>query len=77
LKEKLLAAHRNGIKTAILPKDNEKDHPELPEVIRKEMELHFVSDMDEVLTLALEEPIELGTVTPAALEGAEKRPGVM
>ncbi|MDA0205507.1 MAG: endopeptidase La, partial [Acidobacteria bacterium] len=78
LKEKLLAAHRNGIKTAILPKDNEKDHPELPEVIRKEMKLHFVSNMDEVLALALEEPIELGTVpTPAALEGAEKRPGVM
>ncbi len=78
LKEKLLAAHRNGIKTAILPKDNEKDYPELPEVIRKEMKLHFVSNMDEVLALALEEPIELGTVpTPAALEGAEKRSGVM
>jgi ATP-dependent Lon protease len=78
LKEKLLAAHRNGIKTAILPKDNEKDHPELPEIIRKEMKLHFVSSMDEVLALALEEPIELGNVpTPAALEGAEKRPGVM
>jgi ATP-dependent Lon protease len=78
LKEKLLAAHRNGIKTAILPKDNEKDHPELPEVIRKEMKLHFVSNMDEVLALALEEPIELGNVpTPAALEGAEKRSGVM
>jgi ATP-dependent Lon protease len=78
LKEKLLAAHRSGIKTAILPKDNEKDHPELPDVIRKEMELHFVSHMDEVLALALEEPIEVGTApTPAALEGAEKRPGVM
>jgi ATP-dependent Lon protease len=78
LKEKLLAAHRNGIKTAILPKDNEKDHPELPEVIRKEMKLHFVSNMDEVLALALEEPIELkAPPTPASLEGAEKRPGVM
>lgn len=78
LKEKLLAAHRNGIKVAILPRDNEKDHPELPEVIRKEMSLHFVSTMDEVLALALEEPIEIGTVpTPAALEGADKRPGVM
>ena len=78
LKEKLLAAHRNGIKTAILPKDNEKDYPELPEVIRKEMNLHFVSNMDEVLALALEEPIELGSVpTPDALEGADKRPGVM
>ncbi len=78
LKEKLLAAHRNGIKEAILPKDNEKDHPELPEVIREEMKLHFVDNMDEVLALALEEPIELSPgAPPAALEGDEKRPGVM
>ena len=42
------------------------------------MNLHFVSNMDEVLALALEEPIELGSVpTPDALEGADKRPGVM
>ncbi len=57
LKEKLLAAHRNGIVEAILPKDNEKDLPDIPENIRKEMKLHFVETMDEVLTIALKEPI--------------------
>lgn len=57
LKEKLLAAHRNGIMEVILPKDNEKDIPEIPENIRKDMNLHFVETMDQVLTIALEEPI--------------------
>ena len=45
LKEKLLAAHRHGIREAVLPKDNEKDLPDIPENIRKEMKLHFV-DLD-------------------------------
>jgi ATP-dependent Lon protease len=54
LKEKLLAAHRHGINEAILPKDNEKDLPELPEQIRKCMKLNFVENMDEVLKIALE-----------------------
>ena len=58
LKEKLLAAHRQGIREAILPKDNEKDLPEIPENIRQDMKLHFVSSMDEVLKLALEREIE-------------------
>ena len=54
LKEKLLAAHRYGILEAVLPKDNEKDLPDIPENIRKEMTLHFVETMDEVLKVALE-----------------------
>jgi ATP-dependent Lon protease len=58
LKEKLLAAHRQGIREAILPKDNEKDLPEIPENIRQDMKLHFVTSMDEVLKLALEREIE-------------------
>jgi ATP-dependent Lon protease len=53
LKEKLLAAHRQGIKEAILPADNEKDLPDIPENVRRDMKLHFVSSMDEVLKLAL------------------------
>ena len=53
LKEKMLAAHRHGIYELILPKDNEKDLPDIPEVIRKDMQLHFVESMDEVLKLAL------------------------
>jgi ATP-dependent Lon protease len=57
LKEKLLAAHRQGIYSIILPKDNEKDLPDIPENIRKEMNLQFVTSMDEVLKLALEREI--------------------
>jgi ATP-dependent Lon protease len=54
LKEKLLAAHRHGIFEAVLPKDNEKDLPDIPDHIRREMRLHFVETMDEVLRVALE-----------------------
>ncbi len=57
LKEKLLAAHRQGIFEVVLPKDNEKDLTEIPENIRKEMKLQFISSMDEVLKLALEREI--------------------
>ncbi len=67
LKEKLLAAHRQGIFEIILPKDNEKDFPDIPEIVRKEMKLHLVSTMDEVLKLALEREIialPLAATTP-------------
>ncbi len=57
LKEKLLAADRHGIREVILPKDNKKDLPDVPANIREELQLHFVETMDEVLALALEEPI--------------------
>ena len=53
IKEKLLAAHRHGIFEAVLPVDNEKDLVDVPENIRKDMKLHFVESMDEVLTIAL------------------------
>ena len=58
LKEKLLAAHRHGIFEAIIPKENEKDLPDIPDNIREAMKLHFVEHMDEVLMIALERPIE-------------------
>jgi len=70
LKEKLLAAHRHGIREAILPLDNEKDLPDIPENIRNEMRLHFVSSMDEVLKLALESEIEMAPIS-AMLTAAE------
>ncbi|HXM40100.1 MAG TPA: endopeptidase La [Bryobacteraceae bacterium] len=57
LKEKLLAAHRHGITEAIVPLDNKKDLPEIPENIRNEMKIHFVESMDEVLKIALEREI--------------------
>jgi ATP-dependent Lon protease len=65
LKEKLLAAHRHGIFEAILPKDNEKDLPDIPENIRKDMKLHFVESMDEVLKVALEREIQSVPLAPA------------
>jgi ATP-dependent Lon protease len=64
LKEKLLAAHRAGIFEAILPKDNEKDLAEVPEILRKEMKLHFADKMDEVLAIALERPLPEAPETP-------------
>jgi ATP-dependent Lon protease len=68
LKEKLLAALRAGLKTVILPKDNEKDLAEVPDNIRTEMTLHFVEEMDQVLKLALEAPLpEVGEEEPTAL----------
>ncbi|HKG46240.1 MAG TPA: endopeptidase La [Pyrinomonadaceae bacterium] len=55
VKEKLLAAHRFGIDTIILPKDNEKDLIELPEEVRAALSIQFVDTIDEVLSLALED----------------------
>ena len=66
LKEKLLAAHRQGILEVVLPKDNEKDLADIPENIRKEMKLHFVFSMDEVLKIALEREIVALPLAPAA-----------
>jgi len=56
LKEKLLAAHRGGIKTVIIPKDNVKDLEEIPENAKRDLNIHAVETIDEVLTLALENP---------------------
>jgi len=71
VKEKLLAAHRFGIDTIILPKDNEKDLPEVPEEVRNALCINLVETIDEVLALALEEacPTDAG-----ATDGAETPP---
>ena len=53
LKEKLLAALRGGIKTVIIPKDNEKDLSEIPDNVKSEMKIIPVSDVSEVLKIAL------------------------
>jgi ATP-dependent Lon protease len=54
IKEKVLAAHRAGLKTVILPKRNESDLEELPEEVRKSMKFIFVETVDDVLNAALE-----------------------
>jgi endopeptidase La len=56
LKEKLLAAHRGGIKTVLIPKDNVKDLEEIPENVKNNLTIHAVETIDEVLGLALENP---------------------
>ncbi|NIR48880.1 endopeptidase La [candidate division KSB1 bacterium] len=53
IKEKVLAANRAGIKRVILPEKNKKDIEDIPETVRKKVELCFVSDMDELVKLAL------------------------
>ncbi len=57
VKEKVLAAHRAGIKDVILPKNNKKDLDDIPESVQKELQFHFVEHMDEVLHLALINPL--------------------
>ena len=66
VKEKLLAAHRFGIDTLILPKDNEKDLVEVPEEVRNALCIHIVDTIDEVLAIALEDacPTDAATEAP-------------
>jgi ATP-dependent Lon protease len=54
VKEKVLAAHRNGLRTVILPKRNGQDLDDVPEEIKKTMKFTFVETVDEVLESALE-----------------------
>ena len=54
LKEKLLAAHRGGITTVIIPKENERDLQEIPDNIKADLDIRAVKWIDEVLAIALE-----------------------
>lgn len=58
LKEKLLAAHRGGIKTVLIPKENERDLEEVPDNVRASLDIRCVQWIDEVLAVALAEPID-------------------
>ena len=58
LKEKLLAAHRGGIKTVIIPHENERDLKEIPDNVKADLSIHPVKWIEEVLSLALEQPVE-------------------
>ena len=55
LKEKLLAAHRGGVKQVIIPAENEKDLKEIPDNVKSKLQIHAVSWIEEVLHIALEE----------------------
>jgi ATP-dependent Lon protease len=80
LKEKLLAALRAGIKTVLIPKENEKDLEEIPENVKRDLNIVPVTTVDEVLERALvnplvpimkatdEEEVEAGKAKPAEAE---------
>jgi ATP-dependent Lon protease len=73
LKEKLLAAHRGGIKLVLIPEENEKDLADIPKAILKKIEVKPVSTIDEVLELAL---IEAPKPLPASMESKKsEEPG--
>jgi ATP-dependent Lon protease len=55
IKEKMLAAHRAGIKTILLPKWNEKDLVDLPRKVRDDIQFHFMDKMIDVLKIAIKE----------------------
>ena len=66
VKEKLLAAHRAGVKTILIPKDNEKDLADIPKNVLDVLNIHMVSHMDEVLKVALAGPLTPIPPTPEA-----------
>ena len=70
VKEKVLAAHRAGLKTIIVPKDNEKDLADIPKNVLDVLNLYMVQTMDEVLKVALTEPIP-GRIVAASAEAVE------
>jgi ATP-dependent Lon protease len=58
LKEKLLAAHRGGITTVVIPLENERDLEEIPENVKQDLSIHPVKWIDDVLDLALQNPVD-------------------
>jgi ATP-dependent Lon protease len=76
IREKVLAAHRAGLKTILLPEKNKKDLVEVPRKVREDMNLLFVHHMDEVVDLALCEPDEMfdSPVKKIARKAAKKKP---
>ncbi|ADU14435.1 endopeptidase La [Asticcacaulis excentricus] len=81
LKEKLLAALRSGVKTVLIPKENEKDLTELPENVKAGLEIIPVSHVEQVLTHALTRPLESiewvePVIPPPAVPAADDADGL-
>jgi len=70
VKEKVLAAHRAGIKTIIMPKDNEKDLADIPKNVLDTLDMYLVGHMDDVLKVAMAGPM------PAAIPAEVAAPAV-
>ena len=75
VKEKVLAAHRAGLKTIIVPKDNEKDLADIPKNVLDSLDIYMVETMDEVLKIALAEPLPV-LAAAAATADAEVEPAI-
>ena len=76
LKEKLLAAHRGGIKQVIIPKENEKDLVDIPQNVKTDIKITTVETVDEVLKLALQnelKKVEWTEVKDLAKTGKEEK----
>ena len=69
IKEKLLAAHRAGIKEVLIPSRNERDLEDVPKDILAELKIHLIKRVDEVLPIVLEPP-----TNPAAHERSRRPP---
>ncbi len=76
VKEKVIAAHRAGIKTVIIPKENEKDLHEIPANVRKKLRFVFVEHMDEVLAEAMGQGAGLPVLTPQPTEIRRSQPSI-
>jgi ATP-dependent Lon protease len=76
LKEKILAAHRAGIKKVLIPAENEKDIEEIPATVLKTVELELVSHMDDVLkkALVMDDPDSLFKSAPEPVEPKDVPP---
>ena len=69
IKEKLLAAHRAGIREVLVPSRNEKDLEDVPKDVLAELKVHLIKKVDEVLPIVLEEP-----AAPPRTDGAPSVP---
>jgi len=74
IKEKVLAAHRAGMSTVIMPRDNEKDLEEIPPQVRRELKFVFVENMDEVLAVAMLPKAEAEAAAAAERPDKSDRP---
>ena len=75
IKEKMLAAHRAGLKTIILPKRNELDVEDVPEEVRKTMTFVFAESVNDVLKAALEKPVKSTKKPPQGKKNGKSASG--
>jgi ATP-dependent Lon protease len=76
VKEKVLAAHRAGLKNIVLPKDNEKDLADIPKNVLDSLDIYMVETMDEVLKIALAEPLHALPAAATPDVASEAQPAI-